>query len=70
MLQDDGICYEPMPRRRLYAEHLVMIYPAWNGAMPALLKGFLAQTFRPAFFLISGPANVWDSFHHTLKERP
>jgi putative NADPH-quinone reductase len=31
------------------SDHIVMIYPVWNGAMPALLKGFLEQTFRPAF---------------------
>src|ERR1017187_9637304 len=31
------------------SDHVVMIYPVWNGAMPALLKGFLEQTFRPAF---------------------
>jgi putative NADPH-quinone reductase len=30
-------------------DHVVMLYPVWNGAMPALLKGFLEQTFRPAF---------------------
>jgi putative NADPH-quinone reductase len=31
------------------ADHVMMIYPLWNGAAPALLKGFLEQTFRPAF---------------------
>jgi putative NADPH-quinone reductase len=31
------------------ADHLVMIYPVWNGGAPAVLKGFLEQTFRPAF---------------------
>jgi putative NADPH-quinone reductase len=31
------------------ADHVVMIFPVWNGAMPALLKGFLEQAFRPAF---------------------
>jgi putative NADPH-quinone reductase len=30
------------------SDHVVMIFPVWNGAMPALLKGFLEQTFRPA----------------------
>jgi putative NADPH-quinone reductase len=30
-------------------DHVVMIFPVWNGAMPALLKGFLEQTFRPSF---------------------
>jgi len=31
------------------ADHLVIIYPLWLGAMPALLKGFLEQTLRPGF---------------------
>jgi putative NADPH-quinone reductase len=32
-----------------WAEHLVMIYPLWLGSMPALLKAFLEQVFRPGF---------------------
>lgn len=31
------------------ADHLVLFYPLWLGTMPALLKGFLEQTFRPDF---------------------
>jgi putative NADPH-quinone reductase len=31
------------------AEHIVFFYPLWMGSMPALLKGFLEQTFRPGF---------------------
>lgn len=31
------------------ADHLVIIYPLWLGAMPALLKGFFEQVFRPSF---------------------
>jgi putative NADPH-quinone reductase len=31
------------------ADHLVFVYPLWLGDMPALLKGFLEQTFRPGF---------------------
>jgi putative NADPH-quinone reductase len=27
----------------------VIIYPLWLGAMPALLKGFFEQVFRPGF---------------------
>ncbi len=33
----------------LWAEHLVVIFPLWLGAMPALLKGFLEQCLRPGF---------------------
>ena len=33
----------------LRADHVVMTFPVWNGAAPALLKGFLEQVFRPSF---------------------
>ena len=33
----------------LHADHLVIIHPLWLGSMPALLKGFLEQVFRPGF---------------------
>jgi len=33
----------------LRSDHVVLLYPVWNGGMPALLKGFLEQVFRPAF---------------------
>jgi putative NADPH-quinone reductase len=31
------------------ADHIVLMFPLWNGGMPALLKGFLEQTFRSTF---------------------
>jgi putative NADPH-quinone reductase len=31
------------------AQHLVIIYPLWLGTMPAYLKAFLEQAFRPVF---------------------
>lgn len=31
------------------ADHLVLIYPLWLGGMPAILKGFIEQVFRPGF---------------------
>lgn len=31
------------------ATHLVFFYPLWFGTMPALLKGFFEQVFRPVF---------------------
>ena len=36
------------------AEHLVIIYPLWLGTMPALLKAFFEQVFRPGFAIKSG----------------
>jgi len=35
-----------------WADHLVIIYPLWLGMMPALLKGFFEQVFRPGFAMI------------------
>lgn len=32
-----------------WADHLVVIYPLWLGMMPALLKAFFEQVFRPGF---------------------
>lgn len=37
------------------AGHLVIIYPLWLGAMPALLKGFFEQVFRPGFGFSADP---------------
>ena len=34
-----------------WADHLVLIYPLWHGSMPALLKAFFEQVFRPGFAL-------------------
>ena len=33
----------------IWAEHLVFFFPLWAGDMPALLKGFIEQIYRPAF---------------------
>jgi len=33
------------------ADHLVILYPLWLGTMPALLKAFFEQVFRPGFAL-------------------
>lgn len=33
------------------ADHLLIVYPLWHGTMPALLKGFIEQVFRPGFTL-------------------
>lgn len=43
------------------ADHLVLIYPLWLGSMPALLKGFLEQVFRPgfAFTMESAATSAW-----------
>jgi putative NADPH-quinone reductase len=38
----------------LWAEHVVILFPLWHGSLPALLKGFLEQVFRPGFAF--GPA--------------
>jgi putative NADPH-quinone reductase len=43
----------------VWADHLVLFYPLWLGTMPALLKGFLEQLFRPGFaFFQEKPGTV------------
>jgi putative NADPH-quinone reductase len=37
-----------------WAGHLVIIYPLWLGTMPALLKAFFEQAFRPGFAFKTG----------------
>jgi len=32
-----------------WCDHLVVLYPLWLGDVPARLKGFLEQVFRPGF---------------------
>jgi len=41
-----------------WAEHLVILYPLWLGAMPALLKGFFEQVFRPGFAIDPGARSL------------
>ena len=33
----------------LRAEHVVLVFPVWNGGPPAILRGFFEQVFRPTF---------------------
>lgn len=40
-----------------WADHLVFFYPLWHGNMPALLKAFIEQTFRPGFAMDYGGKN-------------
>jgi putative NADPH-quinone reductase len=44
----------------LWADHYVLIYPLWLGTMPARLKGFLEQVFRPdVAFEMSASGQSW-----------
>jgi putative NADPH-quinone reductase len=40
---------KPLQDDVVWAEHIVVFFPLWAGDMPALLKGFFEQLFRPAF---------------------
>jgi len=42
-----------------WADHLLVVYPLWLGTMPALLKGFLEQVFRPDFAFRLKPDGRW-----------
>lgn len=41
------------------ADHLLIIYPLWLGTMPALLKAFFEQVFRPGFAIDPQPGGRW-----------
>jgi putative NADPH-quinone reductase len=40
------------------ADHLLIIFPLWHGTMPAVLKAFFEQTFRPDFALENRPGKL------------
>lgn len=42
-----------------WASHLVIIYPLWLGSMPAMLKAFFEQVFRPGFAIEPDPSKMW-----------
>jgi putative NADPH-quinone reductase len=52
---EDFYSHEPIPvivqcqNEIRWANHLVIFYPLWMGSMPALLKAFFEQVFRPGF---------------------
>lgn len=53
----------------LQADHLMMIYPVWNGTMPALTRGFLEQTFRSTFMFPDTKPGDTLGFVAALKQR-
>lgn len=58
---EKGLPPEPIAAAQktiLWADHLVFLYPLWLGSMPALLKGFLEQVFRPNFAFVYGPSGT------------
>jgi putative NADPH-quinone reductase len=50
-----------------WADHLAVFFPLWLGGMPALLKAFFEQTFRPSFAFDYGEAGQVTHKHLTEK---
>ncbi|WP_029151723.1 NAD(P)H-dependent oxidoreductase [Methylovulum miyakonense] len=53
----EGVAPESLQQARQTiqsAQHLVVIYPLWLGSMPAYLKAFIEQVFRPGFAIDKG----------------
>lgn len=50
-----------------WADHLAVFFPLWLGGMPALLKAFFEQTFRPDFAFEYGEAGQVTHKHLTEK---
>lgn len=42
-----------------WANHIVLIYPLWHGTMPAMVKGWVEQLFRPGIALSGGENQNW-----------
>ena len=40
---------EEAQQKIIWADHLLILFPLWLGAMPAVLKAFFEQTLRPGF---------------------
>ncbi len=49
----------------LWADHMLIVYPLWLGGLPALLKGFLEQLFRPD--LVQEKSELGKMFANLLK---
>jgi putative NADPH-quinone reductase len=50
-----------------WADHVMIVYPLWLGSMPAMLKAFFEQVFRPGFAI--GPAEPGKLWKKLLKGR-
>ncbi len=42
-----------------WCDHIVLFYPVWWGAMPAILKGFFDRVFLPGFAFKKREGSVW-----------
>jgi putative NADPH-quinone reductase len=54
----DAVAVRDAQKALLWAEHVVVLFPLWLGAMPALLKAFLEQVLRPGFAFASRPRGL------------
>jgi putative NADPH-quinone reductase len=52
-----------------HCDHLLLIYPVWNGGTPAILRAFLEQTFRPHFMFPDTKPGESLGFVSALKQR-
>jgi len=49
-----------------WANHLVILYPLWLGAMPVLLKAFLEQVSWPGFAFEYGSRDAEETAHREI----
>jgi putative NADPH-quinone reductase len=45
---------KPVHEAIMAADHIVLIFPLWLGSMPALVKAFFEQLFRPGLAFVLG----------------
>jgi len=54
------VSLRPAQQNIHWADHIVILFQLWLGSMPALLKGFMEQVFRPDFAITPAePGKLW-----------
>lgn len=52
-------CLIEAQKKITWADHIVVIYPVWWGAVPAVLKGFFDRVMLPGFAFQKRENSVW-----------
>lgn len=52
-------CLREAQEKILDADHIVLVFPVWWGAVPAVMKGFLDRVLLPGFAFRKRPDSLW-----------
>lgn len=62
-------CVAAVQTRLLASDHIVLLYPIWNGSAPARLRAFMEQVFRPSFTFPDADPDAVNSVVTALRAR-